>query len=265
MASYASRAEARERSAVLLSKGLAHWTREQGHRFHLWVEPEVADEATVQLAAYDREAAEVAARPPVRALPLHSPGWKAPLLVTVVLCTMFALQQKTDDRLTEWGLRDSQLILDHWQWWRPFTALLLHADLGHLAGNLVFGGVFSWFVCRAAGPWLGWGLIALAGTLGNILSAVVMHPEPFRGIGASTAVFGAVGLLVMQGVRHTRHEHGLRSHRAWLVPLGAGMALLGMFGSGGEKAGVDLAAHLFGFVGGLVVGGSWWSLTVRPA
>ncbi len=50
--------------------------------------------------------------------------------------------------------------------------------------------------------------------------------------------------------------------KAWL-PLGAGLALLSMLGSGGERT--DLMAHLFGFMTGLILGAFYGVLVKQPA
>ena len=74
------------------------------------------------------------------------------------------------------------------EWWRTFTALGLHADPLHLAGNLIYGLIFGFL----AGQLLGWGLawsgLLLAGALGNLLNAFLQAPT-HSSIGASTAVF----------------------------------------------------------------------------
>jgi membrane associated rhomboid family serine protease len=67
-------------------------------------------------------------------------------------------------------------------------------------------------------------------------------------IGASTAVFGALGILSMLQVPR---------RSAWLT-LGAGVALLGLLGT---SARADLLAHLFGFAAGVVEGLALRSLT----
>lgn len=156
--------------------------------------------------------------------------------------------------------RNGRALFEEGEFWRPLTALFVHADLAHLLGNLFFGSLFMYFVHRAYGPMWAWLSVMLAGAVGNALVAALFYPEPFAGIGASTAVFAAVGLLVAHGLIWTRWSRQLRGHRAWLVPLGGGLALLGLFGSGGENADIDVAAHLFGFVSGALIGWPlvWW-------
>jgi len=49
--------------------------------------------------------------------------------------------------------------------------------------------------------------------------------------------------------------------KAWL-PLGGGLALLGILGSGEHS---DIMAHLFGFVAGISLGGFYALLIKKPA
>jgi rhomboid protease GluP len=252
---YTTRAIARERSSVLLAKGVPHWVVEGPAGFALVVPAGDHELAASQLEAYDREQAEAIAAvrppdPPVRG----GVVWPLGGAIAVSLGAIHGWCGAGHDELAGRWARDSVRMVEHHEWWRAATALMVHADLAHLLGNLFFGGLFAWFVVRAFGQWLGWLWIALSGVLGNVAVAALWYPDPFRGVGASTAVFGAVGLLVAHGIVWSRRGAGLRGHRSWIVPLGGGLGLLGMFGSGGEKAGVDLAAHLFGFVAGLAIG-----------
>ncbi|MBE0616317.1 MAG: rhomboid family intramembrane serine protease [Proteobacteria bacterium] len=67
-------------------------------------------------------------------------------------------------------------------------------------------------------------------------------------LGASTAVFGALGALVGRSAWGTAR----RDWRRWVVPLGAGGGLIALTGVGGERT--DYLAHLFGFGWGVVAG-----------
>jgi membrane associated rhomboid family serine protease len=233
-----------------------HWVVEAENGGFALVVP-AADHAlaTSQIGAYDREQAEAAALGPAPVPPVREGRvWPLIAATAVALGAIHWWRATGRPDPAELWARDGVRMVDHFEWWRGATALLVHADLAHLLGNLFFGSLFAWFVARAFGPAPALAWIGLSGVLGNIIVALVFYPDPFRGIGASTAVFGAVGLLVAHGIVWSRRGTGLRGHRAWLVPLGGGLGLLGMFGSGGEQAGVDLAAHLFGFLAGLAIG-----------
>ncbi len=133
------------------------------------------------------------------------------------------------------------------EWWRAVTALTLHADWGHLASNLLIGGVFIVLLCRELGSGLAWFLLLGAGTLGNLVNAAVQSSS-HNSVGASTAVFGAVGILAALSTVH--HWHNLR--RRWLLPVAAAVALLALLGTEGKNT--DLGAHLFGFIYGGFLG-----------
>lgn len=134
------------------------------------------------------------------------------------------------------------------EWFRTVTALMLHADAVHLAGNMAGMAIFGTAVAQVAGWGVGFLLILLAGAAGNFLNAMMMHAGHLS-IGASTAVFAAVGILsAHQFVR--RRKTARRSARAW-IPVFGGIALLGILGTG-ER--VDLGAHLLGFAAGIGTG-----------
>ena len=141
------------------------------------------------------------------------------------------------------------------QWWRTVTALCLHADLEHLASNLVFGGVFGFFAGRLFGPGVAWFAILISGGFGNALNAMIQLPE-HTSIGSSTAVFAALGMLVSHALFPTDKNQSW--FRRW-SPLIAGVALLGFTGTGGERT--DVTAHVTGFIAGVLLG---WALRQIP-
>ena len=141
------------------------------------------------------------------------------------------------------------------------TALTLHADAQHILGNALSGTIFGTMVARRIGP--GGALLAvlLSGALGNFANSLYYLPEPHRSIGASTAVFGAVGILAAVqtvvdwdrfrgrgGVRETLRRYEVVDK---LAPVVGGLALLGTLGSGRNT---DLGAHGFGFLSGVGIG-----------
>jgi membrane associated rhomboid family serine protease len=140
------------------------------------------------------------------------------------------------------------------QWWRLATALTLHNDALHLAGNIIIGGVFIIRLCREVGTGVGWCLLLLVGVAGNYLNCLIQPPS-HQAVGASTAIFGAIGILAALNAR----RHQLRLTKRWTLPLAASLALLALLGTGGENT--DLLAHLFGFLCGLAAG---WLIAPLP-
>lgn len=133
------------------------------------------------------------------------------------------------------------------EWWRLVTALTLHADWLHLLGNLFIGGIFIVRLCRDLGSGPAWSLLLAAGILGNSLNSYLQSPA-HQAVGASTAIFGGVGILAALSL--VRYRHDLR-HR-WPLPVAGALGLLALLGSAGERT--DIGAHLFGFFCGFIIG-----------
>lgn len=133
--------------------------------------------------------------------------------------------------------------------WRAVTALTLHADLGHLASNLVAGVLLGMLLAEMLGPGLAWLAILAGGSLGNILNAL-LRPAAHTSIGASTAVFVALGLMAALSWRRQASRWRRRLRR--LAPLAAGVMLLAFLGFSGERT--DVGAHVAGFAIGAAGG-----------
>jgi rhomboid protease GluP len=144
------------------------------------------------------------------------------------------------------GAADAEAIKSG-EWWRAFTALGLHGDLGHLLSNVAFGAFFGIVLTQLLGAGLGWLAILMSGGLGNIVSAM-FHSGSHSAIGASTAVFGALGLVAgLTWQRQRFFRTGLRRY----APLAAGLMLLAFLGIGGERT--DIGGHIAGFASGIAL------------
>ncbi|MCC5795176.1 MAG: rhomboid family intramembrane serine protease [Chromatiales bacterium] len=237
-----------ERALVLLAMGIAHRIDDGSFgQLRLSVAPEDAAAAMEQLRLYERE------NPPrptlVEAWRLRGTGIPGIIGYALVLLLVFVFEQRMSFGV-DWrvaGMVDGQAVRDG-EWWRLATALTLHADPGHLAGNLVLGAIIGLFVGQVLGSGLGWCAILLAAIVGNALN-VAVQAETHRSLGASTAVFAALGLFsawvwVIQ-------VHSGSWARRW-APVVAGAVLLAWFGTGDERT--DIVAHLTGFIAGFAAG-----------
>ena len=146
--------------------------------------------------------------------------------------------------------------LAHGEWWRLLTATWLHADLAHLAANVVFGFLFLGLVMGRYGAGVGLLAACLAGAGGNAVAWLV-YGETQRGLGASGVVMGALGLLTVQS------SGFLKRRNANTIRLFAGGILAGMllFVFLGTSPGTDVVAHGGGFITGLFLGSL---LTLAP-
>ena len=141
------------------------------------------------------------------------------------------------------------------EWYRTITALMIHADLLHLMGNLVGIAIFGTAVASLCGWGLGWLMVLSSGALGNAANAVFFGSGHLS-VGSSTAIFGALGIL--SAIQFTRRIRVRGERFRALLPLGGGLALLALLGTAQNS---DLLAHLFGFAAGMALGGGFALLT----
>jgi rhomboid protease GluP len=190
---YASLEQAHEHGLVVLAMRQACMVvpAETPGQYALHAEPEHARAVARELAAYENEK-EPAAAPglDVRTAFSHPAGWEAYLIWLLAVVGGFMWQQN-DPTLVDRAASSSRALLANHEWWRPFTGLFLHADMPHLMGNLLCGLIFGTMASRLIGPWLGWALILVCGTLGNLATSLVTWPESFVSIGASCRASGS--------------------------------------------------------------------------
>jgi rhomboid protease GluP len=253
---FAARAEAGEHALVLVAAGIDCQLTPRGSGIVLLVaEPRVV-EARRELAAYAHDSqSEAIPRPPP--LPLRD-GLTGVLAYWCALTFIFSAASHHAFAIDWLAVGEAQTgLIVRGEWWRVFTALGLHADSGHLMSNLVAGSLFGFFLSEVLGSGLAWLMILLAGGAGNAINASFQSAS-HTSIGASTAIFGAIGLLAVLALKYQlpQWRHGLRR---W-APLAAGVMLLAFLGIEGER--IDVGAHLAGFLVGCVLGGGF--LAVGP-
>jgi membrane associated rhomboid family serine protease len=253
---YATYAEGFEHSLVVLAMGEICWLVSTDNGHHLLVELTAFDAARRQLACFDRERIGWPPPPFVYDAPHSQYAPLTPLLWVLGVCAVYWAQGKRPG-LTDAGLLDAPRVFGHGEWWRAWTALWLHADLGHLISNAISGWMVFSAVIATFGLCAGWGLIAAAAIAGNLATVALHSGDAYRSLGASTAVFAALGLLVGRAVclmSRSRHPHRWRT---LLTPLFSGLIVLGLYGAGGVE--VDVLAHALGFSAGMLFGivASW--------
>lgn len=213
----------------------------QGSPAALEVPAGAAAAAERELAAYE---AELTAPAPPLARP--APASSAGLVVAALLVLAFALTGPAEGNPLSVRVAAGARHALGGEPWRAVTALTMHVDHGHLAGNAVALALLGGALGRAVGGGLAALLVLGAGVLGNVLAGAAGHGlgAANTSVGASTAVFGAIGILAVHQARAGRRLP------AWIT-LGAALALLGVLGAS-ERA--DVLAHVFGLVAGLGLG-----------
>ena len=239
-----------EWSLVLSSKNIEHVVDVGDYKWHVFVRDQDMHRAQKEIDYYVQENAEPGRDHSEAASvgSLEPTIWFVLLLAVFYKVTGMAFQGFGYDPIP-W---EKLGYVDVWavskgEWWRLITGLTLHADIAHLVGNVVIGGVFISFLCRKYGSGYGWGFVLSSGILGNYINTL-MQDYTHNSLGFSTAVFGAIGLL--GGTRSL--EKGFSLDKQQIVPFAAGLGLLAMLGSGGKNT--DFGAHISGFLMGFLMG-----------
>lgn len=245
----------RDWSLVLQSAGIWHVSHRTMTGWMLLVRDQDYERASESIDRYEAENRDWPPRRE-REKPRHTETKIVPYLF--IALALFFLVTGPVNGGSYWfarGTSVTELVL-HSQPWRAVTALTLHADATHVLGNVISGAIFVSAVASRLGP--GGAILATlaSGTIGNVANAVWHQAQGNPGhasIGASTAVFGAVGLLAATQLAVDRSA-ARSQDRHWtetLSPIVGGLALLGALGASPNS---DLGAHMFGFLSGVLLG-----------
>ncbi|WP_194500001.1 rhomboid family intramembrane serine protease [Cerasicoccus arenae] len=260
---YASPKRAKEHGLVILAMRLSYdlVPGEEGG-FYLWVDEGEREAIFEQLDKYRRENKNWPPRV-FAALPNDQPSSPLTLLAYALVLTAFFVAQTEWPNFERQGVSVNRSIFSSDQWQLPMTALTLHGGLGHLVSNIVSGVCFGLLINCRFGAGLAWTLFVLSGYFGNLCNAWFYWPGRHASLGASTAIFGALGMLVGHALasQFTTAELMSLKHRA--IPFAAGVIILLLTGFGGGNT--DVMAHVFGFAVGIPLGAvGFWLLKCWP-
>ena len=243
--------ECNEQALVLDALGIPHLIADGPLNVTLLLVPAGhAERARSQLRLY---LAENRRRPAGPLLSPDSNAWPGVAAYLLVLVVAFLVQGRVAFGV-DWlqaGALDGAAVRDG-EWWRVITALTLHGDVGHLIANLFFGAVFGGCAGRYLGSGVAWALILVAAGAGNALDLALL-PTAHRAIGASTAVFTALGMVAALLWRGQSHSASGWARR--YAPLIGAAVLLAYIGTGDAQT--DAVAHLTGFIAGLFAGAAF--------
>lgn len=231
---------------MLEARGIDHEIHESEGNWDLSVPSPLLHPAVEEIARYSAE------RRVPRAVPRvidPQPGALGGALIYVIILLLTAYSAGRGLFGADWLSSGDLEAAAPGEWWRALTALTLHLDQEHLLGNVLFGAVAGIAAGRWLGPGVAWASILGAAMLANYVE-ILIAPITHRAVGASTAVFAALGLLAGMAWRQRLDLRGRLWYR-W-APLIAGICLLTLLGAG--SAHVDVLGHALGFVFGLAVG-----------
>ncbi len=243
----ANRRHANQYGLVLAAVGIESAIVNEGRQAILFVNDRDSIRANQELMAYDAENRTKKRRVLKTALP----RLEVALFYWVVLLFFFAAASNNALSLhwLENGSARAEAIING-EWWRVITALFLHVSVAHLLANLVFGAVFLLLLVQITGAGVAALSVIVSGAVGNTINAL-WHSTAHSSIGASTAIFASLGILVLLGLKYRGDGQPSFSLRYW-APLFGGLTLLVILGFGGDNT--DISAHVFGFFAGIAAG-----------
>jgi rhomboid protease GluP len=159
------------------------------------------------------------------------------------------------ETLVAFGGLTRSSVVDEGEWWRLLTAPFLHADILHLLTNgmaLVYAGFMLEHLIRR------WWFAAsyLVSALTGALLSLATLPQETVGVGASGAILGLFGTIVVVSIRFPPGK--TRTHLQANAVVVLGIVLISSFipavSTIAPDMRIDAGAHVGGTLGGLLVG-----------
>lgn len=160
--------------------------------------------------------------------------------------------------LLAWGANSAASVVEDRQYWRLLTAAFLHGGFLHLALNMLGLWEAGKQLNRLHGNFQ-FLLIYLASALTGSALSLHFSSQQSVAVGASGAVFGVLGALLVAMHQHRGQIPGLTSKN---VMTSQGVFLAYALAQGFSKQGIDNAAHVGGLIAGCVLA---WLLTEKIA
>ncbi len=254
--------QAMDWSLVLLSQGIESTVQHDPEtgQWRLEVSPGQHAEAAACLEHYERENR---AWPFRHALPWPGLAFDWTVFAWVgLISALFVLQTRPDSTVESSGICNVGLVRAG-EWWRALTATTLHADIGHLAMNAVFGILLLGVAMGRFGSGLTLLVTSICGFLANLVP-VLWREDRVSGLGSSGVVMAALGLLAADAA----FQYWRRKQPPRLIAEGIAAGLM-LFVLVGVSPTSDVATHTAGVLGGFLLGLPLASLPVtrirRPA
>ncbi len=146
------------------------------------------------------------------------------------------------------GAMNPEMVLKYGQWYRLFTSNYLHFGIEHLMNNMLLLFFMGQIFERAVGPVRFLGIYLGSGLAASFLSFFYMCLMGRNNIvaGASGAIFGIIGGMLIVILVHKGKYHGISAKRMIFM-----VALTLYFGC--TSAGTDNVGHVGGLIAGIVL------------
>ena len=144
------------------------------------------------------------------------------------------------------GGMSRDLVFERGEWWRIFTAPLLHANLSHIVGNVLVMLFAAITLERLMGrAWLAATFVVSA--IGGSIGSLLMNPSATVTVGASGAIMGLLAMVLASSLHFASHANAARLR--WIAFRLMIPSLIPFAGSN-----TDYNGHLGGAVAGGLMG-----------
>lgn len=165
----------------------------------------------------------------------------------IVWLLMF-FQLRIGDFIYDWGV-GLNIAVSHGQYWRIVTPIFMHDRSGftHILFNSFSLVLFGPALEQMLGRWKFSFVYLASGIIGNVFTYFVAPQSLNFHLGASGALFGLLGLYVYMSFFR---PHLLDPVSKQMIIMFSLISLVMTF----LRPGINVSAHLFGFVGGFALG-----------
>lgn len=146
------------------------------------------------------------------------------------------------------GAMKYDLVVFQHHYYRIFNAMFLHIGLGHLFHNMFSLYIFGYRLEKFIRPYKLLIIYMGSGLIGSIMSLTVagLTGNYVVSAGASGAVYGLMGSLLVVSIIRRKPIEGISTYILWLF------FIIGIIYSV-VTPGIDIFAHLGGFIGGIII------------
>lgn len=173
--------------------------------------------------------------------------------VLVYLCCIYAERVAYRDKtlvdvIYDIGSMNAERVISNGEYYRFITSMFLHGGVSHIVSNMIFLVALGEMLERVIGHARFALLYLLSGIGGDLFSVInAVRSEDFvPSIGASGAIFGLIGAMLVIVILNDGHYEGISIRRMIF-------AIAYMVYSGMQSEGIDNAAHLGGLVFGVLI------------
>jgi rhomboid protease GluP len=179
-------------------------------------------------------------------------AWLTTLILTAVLSVISYWFRLHSDASLDWASASWSKVAGG-EWYRLWTTIFVHGDLGHLISNAFYFSIFSYFLLGYFSFWL---FPVLAFFISGLVNLVVLPTYH-----ENTTLIGASGLTyLMGGVWLALYFRVARNRSFKARFLRAGGVILVLFMPHEYRLGISERTHMVGLAAGLLLGFSWYYL-----